>query len=227
MAAFDEVEDVHVGPQTLDRLIFDRHASRYRIPIDWVRWILELLSPTLRVGQSAAPSLLFDMNKLFETAVASFLRGSLAGTEVRLHAQKGGTYLARIREDGGRLAFALKPDLVLRRNAVITAIADTKWKRLEVDRSGHLAPSQTDVYQMHAYATAFGCEHLALIYPWHSGLAGSRETTFELPLSGERRSVVSVVCIDLRNDPIRTVRGAVLPDPVRAHFSTSTHLVPR
>jgi 5-methylcytosine-specific restriction enzyme subunit McrC len=60
---------------------------------------------------------------------------------------------------------------------------------------------------MHAYASAFECEDLALIYPWHDGLLESKETAFALPNAGTLRPVVRVICLDLRDDSFRLIRG--------------------
>jgi hypothetical protein len=60
---------------------------------------------------------------------------------------------------------------------------------------------------MHAYAAAFRCEHLALIYPWHSGLAGARETVLELPDTGGLRPRVSMICIDANDSRFVPLHG--------------------
>jgi 5-methylcytosine-specific restriction enzyme subunit McrC len=208
MVVFDEVDDARADACALDRLVFDRHAVRYRTAIDWVRWILALLSPALRAGRHGAPGLLFDMNSLFQSAVASVLRRRAeAGFGVRVQSQVAGRHLALVRGSGGRRAFGLRPDLLVRSGTGFVAVGDTKWKRLGVSQSGYLMPTEADIYQLLAYGAAFECEHLALIYPWHSGLAGSEETTFELPPVGTLQPVASVMCVDLHNDSFRLVRG--------------------
>lgn len=74
MGVLDQVDDSCVIAGEIGRLTFDRRADRYRGAVQWARWILDLLAPTLRAGQSEAPALLFDMNKLFEQAVAKVVR---------------------------------------------------------------------------------------------------------------------------------------------------------
>lgn len=212
MIAFDEVEDVRADVQMLSRLVFDRQATRYRSAIDWVRWILALLSPDLSVGRNASPGLLFDMNVLFESVLVALIRRQVSGVGLTLSAQETGKCLATVAGSGGCRAFGLRPDLVIRRAGQVVAIGDTKWKRLEVGKRGYLVPSAADLYQMHAYAAAFGCENLALIYPWHSGLTESKETAFELPRIGGMQPVVRVLCIDLHSDPFKLVRGLAMSE---------------
>ena len=208
MTVFEEVNDTRADARDLDRLVFDRHAARYRTTIAWVRWILALLSPALRAGRHAAPGLLFDMNSLFQSTVFSLLRRRAeGGSGVQVQSQVTGPYLALVRGSSGHRAFGLRPDLVLRLGSDIIAVGDTKWKRLGVSRSGFLMPTEQDIYQLHAYAAAFECEHLALIYPWHGGLAESYETAFELPALGALRPVVSVMCVNLHSDSFQLIRG--------------------
>src|SRR5690606_14972205 len=73
-AAFEDVSDVRLQAGDLDRLVYDRHATRYKDAMTWARWILALLSPAHRAGKSTAPAFLFDMNALFERVAYQALR---------------------------------------------------------------------------------------------------------------------------------------------------------
>lgn len=203
MAVFDEVDDTRVEVRELKRLVFNRHAMRYRVVADWVRWILSLQTPDLRAGQNDAPGLLFDMNLLFQSAIATALRRRVGTTHnMQVYSQDAENYLATVVGSHTHRAFALKPDLVLRQGGQVTAIGDTKWKRVEVGKGGYLKPTPADIYQMQAYATAYQCEYLALIYPWHEGLRGTKDTTFELPPVGEIKPRVDVLCVDVHSDSL-------------------------
>ncbi|MCC7546301.1 MAG: hypothetical protein IT532_00900 [Burkholderiales bacterium] len=91
----------------------------------------------------------------------------------------------------------LRPDLVIRRASEIVAIADTKWKLVEIDANGYLRPEAADVYQMHAYACATRCERLALIYPRHSGLASAKETVYQLPAMGVQKPLLMMELVSM------------------------------
>jgi 5-methylcytosine-specific restriction enzyme subunit McrC len=212
MGVFDEVDDGRLTSTDVGRLRFDRKAERYRGAADWARWILALLAPALRTGRSEAPALLFDMNKLFESAIATVVRQRLGhDRSVEVSAQDTSQSLVTIvsagREDPG---ITLKPDLVLRRGNAVIAIADTKWKVVRLDAKRRPMPSEADVYQMHAYATAFRCTDLALIYPWRSDLAGTVETEFHLPLARGRLATLRVVCVDVHDDALPVRLGGLV-----------------
>jgi 5-methylcytosine-specific restriction enzyme subunit McrC len=210
IATFEDVADIVVAPGDLDQLVFNRQATRYRRAMDWVRWILALLSPAMRAGDARAPSFLFDMNRVFELAVANVLHRRIAAEhpELEIRSQATGRHLARLERGAGRRVYGLRPDLVVRDGRSIRVIADTKWKRIEVTRSGYLRPTLTDVHQMHAYAAAFGVDKLVLIYPAHEATARTTPTEFALPSRGTEPPVLSVVCIDVHRDDLPIVTGA-------------------
>ncbi len=207
LGVLDEVNDGRLTSLDVAQLNFDRRAERYRTAIGWSRWILALLAPALRAGRNEAPALLFDMNKLFESAVANTLRRQASrhpGLQVRTQdsTRSLATVVATGREEP---SFALRPDLVVQRGSEVVAIADTKWKLLELDRKGRQVPSEADMYQMNAYATAFRCAELALIYPRHGGLTAAVDTEFRLPPVNGISATVRVLGVDVDDDrlPLR------------------------
>lgn len=209
MGVLDEVDDARLASTEVERLVSDRRAERYRAAIDWARWILALLAPSLRGGQHDAPALLFDMNKLFESSVAAVLRRSALRHGLEVIAQDRSRALATIVSgDVVEAGYVLRPDLLILRQGRVAVIADTKWKRLELDRKGRPSPSEADMYQLHAYAGAFGCHELALIYPWD---APDRvvDATFRLPGREGRATTVHVVGVDVGDDamPLRIGMG--------------------
>jgi len=207
-ATLDEVSQGPVTPEALDALTFDRQAAHYKTAIQWAAWILRVLTPSLRVGRNEAPSLIFDMNRLFESAVTTVLRRrALVGGVVDVNAQETGAHLATLVGCEGKPVFRLRPDIVLRRAGKVVAVGDTKWRCVEVDRDGYLMPSEAHIYQMQAYASGYDCEQLTLIYPWHRGLIGSKPTVFALQSIGGRNPVVSVACVDVNSDDFKAVGG--------------------
>jgi len=207
MGVLDEVDDGRLTGVEVTRLTFDRQADRYRTAIDWARWILALLAPTLRGGRNEAPALLFDMNRLFESSIAAVLRrraSAMAGVSVL--EQDTSTRFGTITWAGRtEPSYSLRPDLVIRSGSTTVAIADTKWKVVGLDAKCRLLPDQDDLYQMHAYAAAYRCTDLALIYPWRRELGRAAETEFHLPQADGRQPIVRVLCIDVQDDrlPLR------------------------
>jgi 5-methylcytosine-specific restriction enzyme subunit McrC len=111
-------------------------------------------------GKQEGFALLFPMNELFEDFVGRTMRSALAPTSVRL--QDSGRHA--LDSEGERL-FALRPDIVVDGGIVV----DTKWKKLK-PQERMLGVEQADVYQMLAYARAYGARRLILLYPWHTAM---------------------------------------------------------
>lgn len=213
-AALDEVHLRSDGLSLHRSLRSDRQVNHYRPALRWAGWILQLLSPDLRSGSSSAPELLFDMNRVFELAVAARLQRRADALGLRLHSQHRGRHLAYDTADPHRNFFGLRPDLVLSRGDEILAVADTKWSRLAADKRGYLIPTDAHAYQLHAYASAYLCDEALLIYPWHQALGDARMSGYGLPDAGDRQPVLHVVCADVENEdlPLHFV------DP-RSHFA--------
>jgi 5-methylcytosine-specific restriction enzyme subunit McrC len=140
MIAFEEVADVPAQSASLLQLRPDRKAARYVPSAEWVRRILEVLSPSLRSGEASSPGLLFDVNRLWEDAVAAELVRIFYSSEVGVESQSTGQYLARIEGTDARVV-GLRPDLLLTLGGRVAVVADTKWKRVETSRSGHALPA--------------------------------------------------------------------------------------
>jgi 5-methylcytosine-specific restriction enzyme subunit McrC len=208
---FDEVKDKPLHSLLAQPLPFDRQAERYSSSICWVKLISRGLVPGLRSGVQSASGLLFDMNAMFERAVGrTLVRRSSGAIGTRVTLQSAGFHLGSIAPSGWPKVIALRPDILIERNSRVVTIADTKWKRLRPSASGYLIPDEADVYQMHAYAAAYQCRDVRLIYPWHSGLTGSKETTLELvAIDGETISL-TVICVDLDEQWMHAKRGSLV-----------------
>lgn len=203
-AAFDEVPLAPVGAHDLSKLDLDRQASRYRNALQWAAWILSITSPSVRAGDEKAPGLLFDMNKLFEAAVAGILRRSAHPTE-RITSQSRRTYLASVQATR-HSAVELIPDIVRTREGEPIMVADTKWKVLELDARGFASPKQSDFYQLNAYATAHRCREYEIYYPWHPDLDRLRESTFEITDVNSTAAFVRIIAVDLEAAVPRFIR---------------------
>jgi 5-methylcytosine-specific restriction enzyme subunit McrC len=86
----------------------------------------------------------------------------------------------------------MKPDMVfLDSDNRFAAIADAKWKMLD-DREKKLGISQSDLYQMAGYATRYGVDQLALVYPKQQWL----QSSIDLQIQGTS-STLKVIPVDV------------------------------
>ena len=139
----------------------DRSMSHYQAVMQWVRLIVFQHGLATFSGSNTNLSLLFPMEQVFEDfLVASFRRHQ---QRYRVTSQGLRKSMATI---DGQPVFSTQPDIALREGDQPPFILDAKWKEVDAttyDRKHGI--TQSDVYQLHAYATRYGCSAVALIYP--------------------------------------------------------------
>lgn len=138
----------------------------------------------------------FDMNLLFEQFIAGFLRrhqqAILGDSGLEVIAQAGSMALAT--DEASRHVFHLRPDIALRRGKHYPLLLDTKYKQLDISRRD-LGVSQSDFYQMYAYARRYNCPHVVLLYPQTAG-SNSQSRSFSLHDGGS----IMAATVDLTGD---------------------------
>lgn len=161
LGRFEEVEDVSVDPEAIDRIIYTRLNRHYRQPLALASLILRNLSLIDRVGSQDASAFTIDMNALFQDWVTDRLRRHLRGRlgvrnepDVRL---------------GTRRQVAMRPDLVFVAGDHEWYVADVKYKL-----TGTGIARSPDYYQLLAYTTAMNLDEGLLIYCQADGDAPDR-----------------------------------------------------
>ena len=197
----DEISPLHDPVQYLDKWRSGKLMQSYEAVEPWCQLIIEKLNPVFQLGDHRGVSMLFPMEKLFESYVAAILKRKFGSN---LKTQISSKYLVQHKsnsESNSVSMFQLKPDLLL-----VTPsgkyVMDTKWKLLDErasgsDVDGKYKISQSDLYQLFAYGHKYQCGkgHMMLIYPKHEN--------FNLPLpvfSYSNELHLWVVPFDLEND---------------------------
>ena len=129
-------------------------------------------------GHTTTKSLLFPMEKVFESYVAKSLKRAVADTRWTIKTQARGKYLFEY----PCRKFALRPDILVTREDKKQIILDTKWKRLFDDPGRNYGISQSDMYQMFAYAHRYETSEIWLLYPKNEEPSTHRLLVFRLLL---------------------------------------------
>lgn len=135
----------------------DRDAQFYQNLIHWSEVFLKNKSFSTFQGTQSVNALLFPMEKIFEAYIAKQLKTKCS--EWKVETQKRSKYLF----DKPR-QFRMKPDIYMSKDDS-AIVLDTKWKKLISDSSKNYGISQSDMYQMYAYAYKYDVENVILIYP--------------------------------------------------------------
>jgi 5-methylcytosine-specific restriction enzyme subunit McrC len=154
-----------VRPSDIDRIHLNRLNRDYEPMLQLCRLLLDNASLNLRAGRIAQLAFVFDMNRLFEAFIATILQRHKS--QVRINGQWP-LEEVRVQCRLGKLfgAFRMVVDIVLIDSAGHRILVDTKYKSLR-ESAHHAGLSQSDFYQMYAYATAGDVEydHVILLYP--------------------------------------------------------------
>lgn len=149
---FPEQKKITVTQKTFDTLRFNRKTETYRPALMIARLILLQFHPDVKEGKNDILALLFDMNRLWEAYVGTFLKRNLGeGYEVSTK------YNSR---DFTTHRKVIKPDIIISKSDK-KIILDAKWKQQkEKDKV-----ASSDMYQIYAYGKFFNADNVALIYP--------------------------------------------------------------
>lgn len=191
---FDGISDVPITLQSFKPLNNDRINSRFQTLIEQSRMFISAIKPGVLAGNTPLFSLLFDMNRLFETWVAEKLRPWAHQQGWHLRTQGPRRYLAQ--HESNTPLFQLRPDITLvNDDGVPQLIADTKWKLLNKnDRK--LGISSSDMYQLYSYAGRYETSHLKIIYPRQAGMLPN----YFFKLLGMHEPMLGVKTIAIEND---------------------------
>ncbi|ANV97946.1 hypothetical protein BBW65_03645 [Helicobacter enhydrae] len=137
-----------------------RHFSYYEKILAWCKVFLYKKSFTSSSGKEQNFALLFSMEKLFESYVATMLTKNNPNLFIKLQTQS--QFLIK---NNNEPLFALKPDMLVKDKGEIK-ILDTKWKILDGSSDERkCGVSQADLYQMWAYACSYQAKEVWIIYP--------------------------------------------------------------
>lgn len=173
LTAFEMVKPSVNYQKDFSKVVIDRNTKDYDMLMRWSRVFLLNKSFTTFSGGHNARALLFPMEKVFESYVAQQLRKILLDLNWEVSTQDKGYYLF----DSPR-QFALRPDIVIKRDDGTRIILDTKWKNLIDKPRINYGISQSDMYQMYAYSKKYGTSEIWLLYPLNEEMRGHQDISF-------------------------------------------------
>lgn len=186
--SFGEVEASVDYKSDFSKYVADRNMKDYTTVLMWSKVFLMGKSFTSFAGSEVAVALLFPMETVFESYVATLLKKVLIPKGYTVSAQDRKYHLF----DAPDKKFLMKPDIVITKKSDGTKyIMDTKWKILS-DAKANYGISQADMYQMYAYQKKYSSENVTLLYPKTENI--SRE---DIGFSSDDGVIVRVRFVDL------------------------------
>lgn len=210
---FVDVSDVPPTELLWTEIRFDRTNRRWETLLGLAKLFLKREWQATSHDSAAARgiTLLFPMNDLFEEYVAALARQVVVGTDLSLDAQGGGLFCLREAGADGKERFRTRPDILIKNGDQIAMVIDTKWKRIGTDPSdAKRGVSQSDIYQMMAYARLYKCSEVMLLYPHHSDLGSDAlNTSYTISEGGELFRVATVDLLPGRSAVIQRLSALI------------------
>lgn len=157
-----EVDVIKLYPGIFDEVRFNRLNDSYRPLFNMARMFYYNRQPGQTEGDEFTFTFLVPINRLFEHYVYKLLENSALfnNSQYLVQHHKPHKYLAHL---NGHKVFKLEPDITISQSGKVKIILDAKYKNPM--RNTVLSVLQSDVYQVLAYAVAFDCQLIYLVYP--------------------------------------------------------------
>jgi 5-methylcytosine-specific restriction enzyme subunit McrC len=213
LTVFDEIDFSCNLEKDFSQIVCNsnRLYSHYSSVIRWARVFLMGESFTNFKGNNLNKAILFPMERIFEDYVTHEFKKHMI--EYSISSQDKAHYL--VEYHNGNHKFQIRPDIVLRKNAEVFKIIDTKWKIIdEYSPTKNYLISQSDMYQLYAYGKKYSGDDwhpvLYLIYPKQENFSKPLYFTYNQGLD------LIVVPFDLENTSERTefklIEGVLSPN---------------
>jgi 5-methylcytosine-specific restriction enzyme subunit McrC len=215
---FDDVTLHPVTPRVIELLPFDRMTKRWEPIFERAKWLLQGLFPDVRSGEVDGTCLLFNMEQLFEAFLGAKLRQAWRGNHdgsFQIVLQGPQKSLATL--DAG-YAFRLRPDVTVLNEGGTVRIFDAKWKQLDLKRASS-GVSSSDAYQLATYASRYGCNRVALIYPASLDCPPGLMNTYKLEIPGT--PILEAHAVDVRALGRNSPLPPELCPQLQAHLTSS------
>lgn len=208
---YSDVAWVQLPALQWDDVVIDRTNSAWQELFGMAQLFLRNRYQTTSAGPGQGSALLFEMNALFEEYISRLVTRALAGSEFRVKPQ-GGRLFCLTSVDDKREIFQTRPDILIKRGDQVVHVIDTKWKRIStrIDDPKQ-GVSQSDVYQMMAYAHVYKAPRLTLLYPHHAGLGDEEGIRARFRVIGQE-TLLETASFDISNgaDLVDRIRGRIL-----------------
>lgn len=209
-----DVSDVSIAALPWKQVRIDRTNRRWETLFGLAKLFLkrewQRTNHDAKAGQGV--TLLFAMNDLFEAYIAALARLALRRSDLTVVAQGGFINCLKDEKQGGEL-FRTKPDILIKRSDDVVMVIDTKWKMVGRDpEDKKRGVSQSDVYQMMAYARLYRCQEVMLLYPHHAGLGGAAlDAGYGMMEGDERLRIASVDLVAGKRAVEQQLEGLIVP----------------
>lgn len=159
----EDICPIRLTESMFQRVRFNRLNEDYRPVFELAKMFYLNRQPGVHAGDERTFTFLIPLNQLFEFSLYQWLDKGLSSDDWVVRYQTPQRYL-----DAEKEVFLLRPDITIAcsragSDTPIEMIVDAKYKNPISEENTRL--SESDVYQMLAYAVRYQCNRLFLVYP--------------------------------------------------------------
>ena len=191
---FDDASEVSLSIELFDSVKFTRLNMQFKPVFEMAKMFFLNLSPESYAGDETIFSFLVPLNELFEYYLYKVF--SALGNDFYAKYQNRHRFVFSPQGDD----IYIRPDILVEKSNQLVLIADAKYKNPNYENGRYTKINQSDIYQVFAYARAYGINKVALIYP----LFDDHQTPPQyLSLKDSNGDIeLTIACIDVKNPEI-------------------------
>jgi 5-methylcytosine-specific restriction enzyme subunit McrC len=187
----DEVEDEYITAADCDKVRLNPLFTEYRECLDMCRFFLNNEQIQGLLGAENHFCFLLPMNYVFEDYLCGFIEDKFKSLYKSAYQQSGWLTDQKV--------FRIKNDIVLQDgDKELLLIIDTKYKLRQRGEDPKRGISQTDLYQMLAYAIRHNCKKVLLLYPLMHGQHANQDVDIFTISSQLFEGGISIMAADLQ-----------------------------
>lgn len=190
----DDASETLLSIELFDSVRFTRLNMQFKPVFEMAKMFFLNLSPESYAGDETVFSFLVPLNELFEYYLYKVF--SNLGNEFNAKYQNRHRFVFSPKGDD----VYIKPDILLEKSNKLVLVADAKYKNPNYENGRYTKINQSDIYQVFAYARAYGINNVALVYPL---FADHQTPPQRLTLKDNNGDIeLTIACVDVKNPEI-------------------------
>ena len=198
LVLLNDAQEIALSKDLFDAVKFTRLNMPFKPVFEMAKMFFLNLTPQSYQGDDTICSFLIPLNELFEYYLYKLFNAFGEGTTASYQNQNIHCFARGCDND---YHVTLRPDIILNVGKYPKLIADAKYKNPKYQNGLYTNISQSDMYQVFAYARIYGVKCVALIYPQFENTY-TPSMRVELGDSDEKVHLI-IGCIDIKNADIQ------------------------
>jgi McrBC 5-methylcytosine restriction system component len=156
----DDAKEISLSKDLIDSAKFNQLNMPFKPVYEMAKMFFYNNNPESYCGDNTVCSFLIPLNKLYEFYLYKVLDNM--GEDFNAKFQEQAVFA--VTEENKNPKY-IRPDIIVYKQKDISLIVDAKYKNPNFKNGRYNDISQADIYQVFAYARAYGIKKVALIYP--------------------------------------------------------------